>query len=88
MPVAESSIKAETYARSKQIRTDTCGEGHIMISYQWSNQKTLIGIRNELHKHGLKVCYFLFLDGYWLQFLPQEWRQLRYYPQHRTRSLV
>ena len=30
-------------------------EGHIMISYQWRDQKTLIDIRNQLHKQGHKV---------------------------------
>ena len=31
-------------------------KGHIFISYQWSNQRTLIDVRNELHKQGFKVC--------------------------------
>ena len=29
--------------------------GHIMISYQWANQKTLIEVRDSLIANGIKV---------------------------------
>ena len=36
-------------------KKDSADSGHIMISYQWANQKSLIKIRDELKKNGYNV---------------------------------
>ena len=45
---------SEGPTRGKKQHRDEEG-GHVMISYQWGNQKTLIDVRNELRKNGFKV---------------------------------
>ena len=36
-------------------KKDAADSGHIMISYQWANQKSLIRIRDELKRNGYNV---------------------------------
>lgn len=40
---------------SGQVSEQTDRQGHIMISYSWSDKEKVIRIRNELEKQGLKV---------------------------------
>ena len=42
-------------AIDRNITTIDDSQGHIFISYQWSNQRALIDVRNELNKRGFKV---------------------------------
>ena len=50
-------IAAKTQKDSYQpgVLRELKREGHIMISYQWSHQKTLLMIKEELVRNGFKV---------------------------------
>ena len=43
----------------KEEESDQEEAGHIMISYQWANQKTLIEVRDSLIDNGFKVSWLI-----------------------------
>ena len=47
------------WANDRQDKQVDKAGGHIFISYQWNNQKTLIDVSSELRKNGHKVNYIL-----------------------------
>ena len=57
VPDDESGDDDNEDEKTKNIpqKKDVADSGHIMISYQWANQKSLIKIRDELKKNGYNV---------------------------------
>lgn len=48
----KSSVQGKLDIKEEEIAEE---EGHIMISYQWANQKTLMKVRDNLTANGFKV---------------------------------
>ena len=53
--IVKSIMVAENNSSLPGVAREMTREGHIMISYQWSHQKTLLMIREELVRNGFKV---------------------------------
>ena len=61
--IVKTVIAAKTQKESylQGVAREQKLEGHIMISYQWSHQKTLLMVKEALVRNGFKVCL---INGY------------------------
>ena len=59
--VTDKAVIQKRISRESLKIPSLAGQGHIFISYQWTNQRILIDIRNELIKHGHKVTVYSFV---------------------------
>ena len=51
----QKSARSAGGLTGKEAESGQSEVGHIMISYQWANQKTLIEVRDNLIANGIKV---------------------------------
>lgn len=55
MYIQVQEFAAKTRKSEVEDKSSDTAKGHVMISYQWNNQETLIQIKEHLRSNGFKV---------------------------------